>query len=183
MRLLRRMLLFGCCCVAFLILVIIIGGAFLPSRWNVQATATSAHSPQTLWPLICDFERWEEWSAWDDDAYGERTTRFEGEPATVGHSYSWSSNGSRGTLTLTRAQENVGIWYRGAIESDTPNAEGSITLKILADGRTSIEWIDGGDLPPLTGLLALWMNSSLKAKFVEDLHRLSAMESSESSGR
>lgn len=183
MKMLRRLLMFGCFCVAFLILIILVGGAFLPSQWNVKASATSLHAPQILWPLISNFERWDEWSGWDEELYGARSTQFSGDPANAGHSYSWSSNGSRGTLTMTRAEENVGIWYHGAIESDTANAKGSITLNVLPNGSTSIVWIDEGDLPPLTGLLALWMNSLMKAKFAEDLHRLSVLEPTESSGR
>ena len=94
-----------------------------------------------------------------------------------------SSQGSNGSLTITRAEQNVGIWYSGAIESDSPNAEGSITIEVLSDGSSKIIWSDKGDLPPLTGLLAMWLNSSLGAKFAEDLHRLSQLEPSDSGGR
>ena len=183
MKLLRRLLMFGCGAVALLILVILVSGIFLPSRWDVEASATSSRSPQELWPLISNFNRWNEWIGWDDDVYGVRSIQIEGEAATVGHSYSWSSQGSHGILTLTRAEENVGIWYNGAIESDTQNAQGSITLEVFPDGSTRIIWADRGDLPPLTGLLAIWMNSSLKAKFAEDLHRLSRLKPSDSGGR
>lgn len=183
MKMLRRILMLGVFLVSLLIMIIIVGGAFLPSQWSVQATATSALSPQELWPLISNFERWEDWKGWDENAYGSRSSQFDGEPSTSGHSYSWSSSGSRGTLTITRAEKNIGIWYRGSIESDTPNSEGSISLNPLPNGRTGITWVDEGDLPPLTGLLALWMNSLLKAKFSEDLHRLSAIELSETGGR
>ena len=183
MKMLRRLLIFGCGAIGLLILIIVVSGTFLPSRWNVETSAISPHSPQVLWPLISNFESWSEWSGWDYEAYGMRSIQVVGEPATVGHSYSWSSKGSRGTLTITRAEENEGIWYDGAIESDTPNAEGSITLNLLPNGSTNIVWIDEGDLPPLTGLLALWMNSLMKAKFAEDLHRLSVIKPTESSGR
>ena len=183
MKLIRRLLMLGCSVVAMLILVILVSGIFLPSQWDAKATATSSLSPQELWPLISDFHRWNEWIGWDDEIYGVRSIEIEGEAATTGHNYSWSSQGSNGSLTITRAEQNVGIWYSGAIESDTPNAEGSITIEVLSDGSSKIIWSDKGDLPPLTGLLAIWLNSSLGAKFAEDLHRLSQLEPSDAGGR
>ena len=170
MKLLRKLLLLGCG--GFLLLVISISALLLPSNWSVTVEQTSLHSAAELYPFISDFNRWQPWVGWDHQKFGDRTVMVAGTAASHGHSYRWSSRSSHGTLTIDRVEPNRGIWYLGAIESETINASGSITLKPLPNGGTLIIWIDQGNLPPGTGLLALWMNSVLSAKFAEDLHRL-----------
>jgi hypothetical protein len=170
MKLLRKLLLLGCGG----LLLLVIGGTslLLPSSWQVSVEQTSLHSAAQLYPLIADFHRWHQWVGWDDQEYGERTIQIEGTAASSGHSYRWSSHSSHGSLTLDRCQPERGIWYQGAIESEQINASGSITLEPLPGGGTLITWKDRGDLPPGTGLPALWMSSKRSAKFAEDLHRL-----------
>lgn len=170
MKLLRKLLLLGCGG----LLLLVIGGTslLLPSSWQVSVEQTSLHSAAQLYPLIADFHRWQQWVGWDDQEYGERTIQIEGTAASSGHSYRWSSHSSHGSLTLDRCQPERGIWYQGAIESEQINASGSITLEPLPGGGTLIIWKDRGDLPPGTGLPALWMSSKRSAKFAEDLHRL-----------
>jgi len=176
LKLLRRLLLLGCGAFILLILFLVITGFLLPAKWSVRVEKPSAHSVEDLYPLISNFDSWDQWVGWDDNSFGVRDVVIEGEAATAGHGYSWTSEKSRGKLTITRAEANKGIWYVGAIESDENNASGSITLEPIESGGTLIVWQDEGDLPPGTGLLAYLMNEAMSAKFAEDLHRLHDIE-------
>lgn len=176
LKLLRRLLLLGCGAFILLILFLVITGFMLPAKWSVRVEKPSAHPVEDLYPLISNFESWDQWVGWDDNSFGVRDVVIEGEAATTGHSYRWTSENSRGKLTITRAEANKGIWYVGAIESDENNASGSITLEPIESGGTLIVWQDEGDLPPGTGLLAYLMNEAMSAKLAEDLHRLHDIE-------
>lgn len=172
----RRLLTLGGGSLLLLVLILIIAGFILPPQWRVRVEQTSPHSARQLYPFISNFHAWEHWVGMDADAHQARQLTIEGKAATTGHSYRWTAPSSRGTLTITRVEENKGIWYEGAIESDETNASGSITLAPIAAGGTLIVWQDQGSLPSGTGLFAILMTQSMRAKLAEDLHRLHDIE-------
>ncbi len=84
----------------FIIAILAIVIALQPSEYTITRSITIKAPPETVFPLVNDFQQWAKWSPWDKkDAAMKRT--FEGPPAGVGAIYRWDGNDDVGTGSMT----------------------------------------------------------------------------------
>lgn len=127
------------------------GYAFtLPDTWLVEEERVVDESPEQVWALVGDLERWE-WSPWSS----ERDSTFEASVEDDGKVLRWTAEKlGEGRLEVTRSVANERLDYRLWFAGRAKPTVGSITLE-PADEGTRVKWVDRGDVSgnPLLRLL------------------------------
>jgi hypothetical protein len=172
--------------IGFLVVVsiLVVAGALSPPIWRVEVRRTIAATPAQIHPLLVDLRAWQRWAGWNEAFDPEVTFSFAGPAVGVGASWSWRGpKMGRGTITITKADSEAGVWLDEAIESDEINAHGSITYTVIDAQQTMVTWRDEGRLPPIIGgLMRASVEAGLTTHFGVALDRLAAAASADGDG-
>lgn len=150
-------------------------GATQPSTWHVERSRTIDAAPADVLALLEDMEAWPKWAGGEEADAPGTTYTWGATKRGVGASYSWKSDGSSGTIALTRVDAE-GVAYEMVMEASETPAKG--TLRLAPDGAgTKVTWTDDGDfgMGPVGGLMAPMMEQALGPHFEGGLERLGAM--------
>lgn len=140
----------GIALIAIVSLFILVG-LFLPRQWEVERSILTDAKPSQLYPLVVDLKRWPEWAAWNKEMDPEVKWTYSGPESGTGASWAWEGpQMGKGAMTITKADEETGVWIDEKIESDEVNAHGSITWEPEGD-QYRVTWKDTGTLPPVVG--------------------------------
>ncbi|MCB0761634.1 MAG: GyrI-like domain-containing protein [Flavobacteriales bacterium] len=96
-----------------------------------------------------NFERWVEWSPWDDLAEGINYT-FDGEMGTVGSSYSWESPTEEvgaGTMSCTAISDSRMDFHLHFTKPWESESDGWITVVPAEEGGFKVSWGFAGENP------------------------------------
>ena len=143
-------------------------GFLLPSHVEIKRSTVIHATPAEVGPWISDLKHWVDWSAWSKEM----------DP-TVVYTYTDSSmtwTGEKmgtGTLTITKSEPNVGIWYGIDFNHGSMSSVGSILTQGVPEG-TEVIWQDTMDLGknPVNRYFGLLMNSVVGADFEQGLAKL-----------
>jgi uncharacterized protein YndB with AHSA1/START domain len=101
--------------------------ALQPSEYQITRSITIKAPPETVFPLVNDFQQWAKWSPWDKkDAAMKRT--FEGSPTGAGSIYRWNGNDDVGTgsMTITESKPaelvSIKLEFKKPMESEAMSA-------------------------------------------------------------
>jgi hypothetical protein len=138
--------------IAVLILLLVVIGIFLPREWSVSRSILIAAPTDKIHPYTSTPSRYREWFDWEEMSDPTLVVETGGPVSGKGAWYSWKGEkAGSGRLTITDADPATGIYLELAIESDTPNAKGSILYTAADGGATRVTWSEGGELPPVLG--------------------------------
>jgi hypothetical protein len=99
------------------VVVVLVVAAFRPDSFRIERSASIKAPPETIFPLINDFHRWEAWSPWEKiDPAVKRT--YSGAEGGKGAVYEWQGN------------RNVGQGRMEIVES-TPSSRMLIKIDFL----------------------------------------------------
>jgi hypothetical protein len=145
--------------IALLIAVILVLAALKPDSFRVERVARIKASPDKVFALINDFNRWGSWSPWEKkDPAMQRT--FSGAPSGKGAVYAWKGN------------NNVGEGRMEILES-VPSTQVTIKLdfikpfeghnvadfKLVPQGdETVVTWSMEGPTPFIGKIMHVFMN-------------------------
>ena len=92
---------------AALIIGFVLIVALQPTDFRVSRSINIAAPAAAVFEQVIDFHKWDAWSPWAKRDPNMRQT-YEGTPAGVGASYSWSGNNEvgEGRMTLTESRPN-----------------------------------------------------------------------------
>jgi uncharacterized protein YndB with AHSA1/START domain len=126
--------------IAAFFVVFVGGGYILPNEVTVQRQATINAPPETVYALVANYRRFQEWSPWAD-IDSATTYTFDGPESGVGQKMTWASN-----------NPNVGTGSQVITEA-TDNTHLGVDLDLGQMGKAAAFW----DLKPSTaGTDATW---------------------------
>jgi uncharacterized protein YndB with AHSA1/START domain len=166
-----------------IVAIIIVGGiaafaATRPNSFRIQRSARIKAPPETIFPLIEDFHRWEAWSPWEklDPALKRLYSGAEKGPGAV---YQWEGN------------KNVGYGRMEISESAPPSklvikldfikpfeAHNTVEFTLVPEnGGTQVTQAMYGPSPFMSKLMGLFMNMDkmVGGKYEEGLANLAAI--------
>lgn len=146
-------------------------GFMMPGRWHVERSVVVQAAPSTVFRLVNDLQRWEEWSWWNASVDPSLRRSFQrGAPtAGVGAAMAWSGDEvGEGRLTITESVPDRLLRYDLALEHESFVTHGTIVLAPRAAG-VEVVWSDDGELGwnPLLRL----MGPSVERAVGEDFER------------
>jgi uncharacterized protein YndB with AHSA1/START domain len=126
---------------ALILVVFVIIVATRPSDFRVTRSAAIAAPPETVFPHVNELRKWEAWNPWGKLDPAMKVT-YEGPPAGVGATYSWTGNNQvgEGRLTITESRPNERIQFK--LEFFKPMAgtsDAEFTFKPEGN-RTIVTW-------------------------------------------
>jgi Polyketide cyclase / dehydrase and lipid transport len=94
-----------------IILIVVIAGQ--PSEFAVSRQITIAAPPELVFPHVNELRNWEAWNPWGTLDPNCKMT-YDGPPAGVGASYSWSGSNKigAGCNTITESRRNELVRFR-----------------------------------------------------------------------
>ena len=120
---------------ALLLLVFTVVGFLLPQCQTVERRILTTVTPELLFPQLATLKRWPEWTAWNRQRFPDLTMRFEGSESGAGAIMQARGKSSgNGTVTITRADLQEGIWYDLDFENGTQIFHCAITYKPQGNG-------------------------------------------------
>ncbi len=152
---------------------IVLVGLLLGREWKVEVRHHIAAPPAAIHPWIDDLRKWQAWAAWNASMDPDVRLRYEGPDHGVGATWAWDGPVmGHGRMRIVRSEVEGGVWIAEAIESETDNAEGSLTFEPDETG-TTVVWRDRGKLPPVIGgFFRKTINEMLRTHFTTGLQRL-----------
>src|SRR5687768_15551722 len=93
--------------VAAVVVIVLIVVAIQPAEFRVARTALVSAPPAALFEQVNDFHKWEAWNPWGKIDPAMKQT-YEGPPAGVGSTYTWSGDNKvgEGRMTITESRPN-----------------------------------------------------------------------------
>ncbi len=159
-----------------LVLLITIIGFFLPSAVHVEESGEMKAAPEVVYAQIADFTQWNNWSPWHEMDTTMKLT-FEGEPMTVGHGYSWTSEElGDGHIVFTKLEPYSMLESEMFFRGDEEPAIGRYKLEATETGTKmtlSIDF-DMGMNPFGRVFGAVFFTSMMKKDFKRGLEKLKA---------
>ncbi len=155
-------------------IVLILVSLFLPSKYRVERRVTMNAKPGAIFAQINTLKQWPEWTAWTVAKYPDMKVSFIGPEAGVGAGYSWEGKSSgRGTLKITRSEQDKAVGYDLDFENGKYLSKGAITLEPAAES-VSVGWSNEGDLGwnPVSRFFGLFMDKMMGPDFEEGLRNL-----------
>ena len=146
-------------------------GILLPGTVEVTRSVEIEATPEAIFPLLNDLERWDEWTPW-----GEVESRLDGPATGAGARRVWDDPGlGSGSLTLTGSRPLSGVDYQVEVEGGAIRFEGTISVAAKGDGSV-VTWTELAELGwnPLLGWTALTMDESQGRQLQDSLDRLKA---------
>jgi hypothetical protein len=169
--------------VALAVLVVLILAAMQPGDVHVERQASIAAEPRAVYERINDLRRFTEWSPWAKLDPAMKTS-FDGPPAGVGASYSWSGDQNVGTGSLTIIESipdsKVGMRLE-FLEPFASTSQVQFTLSPSAEG-TRVSWAMSGrnDFMAKLGSVFIDMEGMIGRDFENGLASLKALAERES---
>ncbi len=137
--------------VAVLLLIIVAG---IPDQFVIARATTISAAPAEIFPLVNELRNWEPWNPWGKLDPNCKIT-YDGPPAGVGASYSWSGNSKvgAGRNTITESIPNELVRLR--LEFLKPMvATNTAQFTFEPDARgTMVTWTMTGTNNKLFGLI------------------------------
>lgn len=149
--------------VGFIVVIIacvLIAASRRPKEFRVERSTATTASAASVYRIISDFNRFAEWSPWQDKD-PNMSTEINGEPGTVGTTYSWEGNKDvgAGRMTITAAELNERIDLK--LEFLKPfKATNQATWRVdEEDGQRRIHWImDGRNDTLMQQVMSMFFN-------------------------
>lgn len=125
---------------ALLLLLLALVAFLLPGERSLHRSLDIQASPQQLWPLLVEPQRWSVWSPWHLKDPAMRQS-FSGPAAGVGAQWNWESSiQGRGRMHIDEAEDAQRLVYTLHFEDMGQEARGAITLQPLDGGMTRVDW-------------------------------------------
>lgn len=155
-----------------LLVLIVVAGLVIKKDFNVTRSVSVDADAATVQTVLGDFNQFAQWNPWGkiDDAM---TFEVSGEPGTVGHMYTWSSdNDSVGSGTMTI--DDIGDDYISiSVDFGEYTISSSHTVS-STDAGTEVTWSASGSSPYLMSFL--WdPNESIGGMYESGLSDLQGM--------
>ena len=130
-----------------------------PDGFRVQRMTSINAAPDTIFPLLDDFQRWPEWSPWEGrDPTMKRT--YTGAPAGMGAIYAWRGNRKVGAGRMEIIETSPPLRLAIALHFLKP-FEARNTAEFLlepAGATTRVTWAMHGRANPVMKTMGLFMN-------------------------
>ncbi|MHA3772414.1 SRPBCC family protein [Verrucomicrobiota bacterium sgz303538] len=133
--------------------------ALQPSDFRVTRSATIAAPPEVVFAQVNTLRNWEAWSPWAKVDPAMKQT-YDGPPAGVGASYTWSGNNDvgegRNTITESRPNELVGF----KLDFERPfKGTNDVEFTFKPEGnQTVVTWAMTGERNFFFKAIGLFMN-------------------------
>ena len=151
------------------ILIILQIGLFLPHEFRYQRAVWIDAPPQTIFPLIKNLERWEQWTVWNPRNDPTYKSTVLGAKEGEGAFKTWESKKvGNGTLEIILEIENRIVTYDKTLEEDGFRTNGKIEL-IEKDGGTEVLWAEEGDFG--YNLIGRYLGLLMDTFFGKDLQK------------
>lgn len=164
--------------VAAILVVLVVVIATRPSAFRVERSATISAPAPVVFAQVNDFHQWEAWSPYVKRDPGMKKS-FEGAPAGVGASYTWSGNHEVGEGRTTIIESRPSELIRITLEFVRPFA-GTSTAEFTfrPEGeRTAVTWSLAGrnNFPAKAMGLIMNMDKMLGDDFEKGLAQMKAI--------
>lgn len=162
--------------ILFVLGLIFLIPVFLPDSFRVERKIEIAASPDQIFPLLEDFQKWDSWSVWASADPNQKVT-YEGVPGKPGHKQIWDGpiNG-KGTMTLDSISTNALI--QTTLEFTEPQSMTAISgLELEPKGdKTTVLWYNEGKLDyPVGRYFGLFMDRMIGPDFEKGLANLKSV--------
>lgn len=160
--------------VTAVILVLALIGSLLPRDYQTSASIEIQATPEQIFPLLEDLQRWQTWSPWNAHdspslqvEYGERTHG-------VGATQEWTEPRGRGKLWITEMDPPRSISFSSRF-AGFPQMDSQIRLT-GDDTGTRVRWTSRGSLPggPFYGWFAFAITPAMETENTRSLEKLKA---------
>lgn len=131
----------------FFFLAVMLGGLFLPTTWGIEKAVLVPARPKSLFPLLNELERWQEWTIWSPGEDNFSLT-YKDDSKGEGAIQIWQSNRINGHLTITKSVINEALEYRFEIDEGKLVVLGTLVLAAADPDYTQVAW--RCQLDPLT---------------------------------
>ena len=143
-------------------------GFLLPGRWSAEVSIDLETGPESVFPLLADLGRWDEWTQWS-----EVESTLTDPSSGVGAVRSWDDEryGS-GSVTIVESRPFELVRYRVRI-GEGSEVVGTLSLERSPTGSV-VTWREEGDFGrnPLMGYVARTMSNAQGQQLSESLFRL-----------
>ncbi len=130
--------------------LLLVAGLVLPREWNVEKSVVIHAELDQVHPYVEDLREWSKWAHTEHPDPSVQVS-FSGPERGVGATRHYEGErAGHGSTVLTRVDPLRGVWFESTVNSETPNAKGSVTYKQNA-GSLTVTWKDQGSLPFITG--------------------------------
>jgi len=151
-----------------LLLAFMAVGFLLPGTWSAEVSIEVVAAPESVYPLLSDLERWDEWTQW-----GEVESTLSDPSSGAGAMRSWDDElyGS-GSVTITESRPFELVRYRVQVGKGA-GVIGTLEIEESPNG-TVVTWREEGDFGrnPLMGYVARTMSDSQEKQLSDNLDRL-----------
>lgn len=142
-----------------IIAIFLVVVAMQPADFRIARSTTVAASPEAVFKQVNDFHNWDAWSPWAklDPAMKKN---FEGAPAGVGASYTWSGNDKVGAGRMTITDSKPSELVRMKLEFTQPfTATNTAEFTMKPEGKqTAVTWSMSGTNNFMAKAFGLLMN-------------------------
>jgi cbb3-type cytochrome oxidase subunit 3 len=150
----------------FIILIAIAAFAYAQNRpddFRVERKTSINAAPDTIFPLLDDFQRWPEWSPWEGKDPAMKRT-FTGAPAGLGAVYAWRGNRKVGAGRMEIIETSPPLRLAIALHFLKPfEARNTAEFHLEPAGpatrvTTRVTWAMHGRSHPMMKTMGLFMN-------------------------
>ncbi|MCA8962531.1 MAG: SRPBCC family protein [Planctomycetes bacterium] len=159
-----------------LIGLILLGGYLLPSDYEVSRSVVIQSDEATIYPMIANLKRWQDWSPWTKERYEDMKSEYTGPEVGKDSKWSWTGDSSgNGSLLITDADPKSGIAYDLRFE-DYPVSKCHLSLKRVDNG-VEVTMTNAGSMgsAPWARYFGLMMDSAMGAEFEKGLGNLKSL--------
>ena len=163
--------------VLVIIVVLVVVGLVLPTEYHIVRSTTVDASPEAVYVLVSDLERWDDWGPWQEADPDMKTTFGE---TTVGEGgrMEWTGRSGSGWLEITSCDPSRGVEYEMAFvqgQGELPST-GYINYEI-ADAGTEVTWGMDGELPApvIGGYIARFLERGIGSMYETGLEKLKVL--------
>ena len=158
-----------------LVLTLLLGLAivFLPDHYEVRRELTIEADAATIHPHVEELARWEQWCAWNVEAFPSLVNTYTGPERGVDSSWSWTMDEGPGSLVITASDPLRGVWFDLAFGEPgrVMHSKGVIQYFPSADS-TRVAWTNQGQLSGVSKLMGPLLDSMMGRDFESGLAEL-----------
>ncbi|MDX1496502.1 MAG: SRPBCC family protein [Salinisphaeraceae bacterium] len=140
MKLIKTLIL----AIIVLAILAVVAGLMMDSQWRVERRAVVNADPTTVYADISRIRGWQEWTAWNTEAYPDMQISYSGPERGVGARQSWDDGAMTGTVEITAVQPNKGFDYVVSMEEGKYQMQCSMQVA-PADAGAEVIWACEGD--------------------------------------
>ena len=116
---------------------------FVPSKFRVERSIVIQSEATKIYPLVNNFKRWQEWTAWNKETYPNMEFTYDGPAEGVGSVSIWKDKSGDGKMTMT-ASDATGIQYDLEFQNGSMKSKGGISFSEV-EGGTRVTWRSFGE--------------------------------------